>query len=341
MRLSESFSGFSPAVEHYDQFVRMFELNNKEVLVIGLGGRGRAACELLRRSGAKVVGVDCADNEDLRDSAKKLRPMGIEVELGVSQPPKGNFSLAVLSPAVPSSTKLVQSVVTSNVPMISELELGYQQSRCLSIAISGTNGKGTTAELVERLLLNGHRKTVLSGHRARPVCSVVEQTKDLDFLILQVNAFQLEKTEYFRPAVAVLTNLAPDHLDRFANLDDYARATARVFKNQQAFDWAIIQSEALKRLQALGVEVPGKVITFSARDTEADIHLDRGLLISRIPTWPGPLLDMDHCQLRGPHNAENLMAALAVGHVLRLPLETMVESVKTYQAGAHRFEIVA
>jgi UDP-N-acetylmuramoylalanine--D-glutamate ligase len=341
MRFSDSFIGSDPAVEHYDSFVRMFELNNKEILVIGLGGRGRAACELLRRSGAKVVGVDCADNADLRDSAKKLRPLGIEVELGVSRAPEGNFSLAVLSPAVPSSTQLVQSVMRNNVPMISELELGYQQSRCLSIAISGTNGKGTTAELVEKLLANGHRKTVLSGHRARPVCSVVEQTKDLDFLILQVNSFQLENTEYFRPAVAVLMNLAPDHLDRYANADEYARATARVFKNQQAFDWAIIQSEALARLRSLDVPVPGKVITFSARDSEADIHLDRGLLISRMGTWPGPLLDMDHCQLRGPHNAENLMAALAVGHVLRMPLETMAESVKTYTAGAHRFEKVA
>ena len=317
----------------------MFDLKNKNVLVIGLGGRGRAACELLHRSGASVFGVDSADNLDLRAGVEKL-PLGIEVALGVSTPPRRQFSLAVVSPAVPADTELVQSVLSSRVPMIGELELGFQQSQCLSIGISGTNGKGTTAELVERVLAQNQRKTVLSGHRARPVCSVIEQTRDLDFLVLQVNSFQLEHTEFFRPAVAVLMNLAPDHLDRYATADDYVRASARLFRNQQAFDWAIIQSEALNRLRALDLPVPGKTITFSANDRTADICLDRGLLISRLPNWSGPLLDMDHCQIRGPHNAENLMAALAVGHVLRLPLETMVGALKTYTSGPHRFELI-
>lgn len=319
----------------------MFDLTNKEILVIGLGGRGRAACELLRRSGARVTGVDSCDSSALRHDAEKLRPLGVEVELGVSALPKGEFRLAVVSPATPRNQELVRAVAQSKVPIIGELELGYQQARCLSIAIAGTNGKGTTAELVERVLTNNHRKTVLSGHRGRPVCSVVEQTRELDFLILQVNAFQLEMTEFFRPAVAVLMNLGADHLDRYESVEKYVRATARLFRNQQPFDWAIIQSEALERLRALNLPVPAKTITFSARDSRADIYLDRGLLISRLPNWPGPLLDMDQCRVRGPHNAENLMAALAVGHVLRLPLETMLDPFKTYDAGPHRFELVA
>ena len=319
----------------------MFELANKQVLVIGLGGRGRAACELLQRSGAQVTAIDSADNADLRDGAARLRPLGVEVELGVSSPPTRQFNLAVLSPAVPNNDQLVQAVARTQVPMIGELELGFQQSRCLSIAIAGTNGKGTTAELVERVLGNNHRKTVLSGHRARPVCSVVEQTRELDFLVLQVNSFQLERTKFFRPAVAVLTNLAADHLDRYATAEQYVRANARLFFNQQPFDWAIVQSEALQRLRELDLPVPSKTITFSAHDSQADLYLDRGLLISRLPTWPGPLLDMDHCQLRGPHNAENLMAALAVGHVLRVPLDTMLDPLKAYSAGPHRFELVA
>ncbi len=318
----------------------MLDLTNKEVLVIGLGGRGRAACELLRRNGARVTGVDSSDTSALRDDADWLRPLGVEVELGVSALPNREFRLAVVSPALPTNLQLVRAFEQTRVPMISELELGYQQARCLSIAISGTNGKGTTAELVERVLTNNHRKTVLSGDRGRPVCSVVEQTRELDYLILQVNSFQLELTEFFRPAVAVLMNLAPDHLDRYSTWEEYVRATARIFRNQQAFDWAIIQSEALARLQQLNLKVPAKTITFSARDQDADIYLDRGLLISRLANWPGPLLDMDHCRIQGPHNAENLMAALAVGHVLRLPLETMVAPFKTYSAGPHRFELV-
>ena len=146
-------------------------MKNQDVLVIGLGGRGRAACELLHRNGAKVVAVDCANNQDLREGARQLRPLGVEVALGVSEPPQRNFSLAVLSPAVPASTPLVQAVRLSRVPLIGELELGYQQVNCLSVAVAGTNGKSTTAELIERLLSHNHRKTLLSGHRARPLCS--------------------------------------------------------------------------------------------------------------------------------------------------------------------------
>jgi UDP-N-acetylmuramoylalanine--D-glutamate ligase len=319
----------------------MYELANKDVLVIGLGGRGRAACELLHRSGAKVMAVDVADTQELRDGTAYLRDLGIEVNLGAVVPPGRNFTLAVLSPAVSINEGLVQATIKSKVPLIGELELGFQQVKCLSIAIAGTNGKGTTAELIERILVNNDRKTILSGHRARPICSVVEQTRELDFLILKVNSFQLETTQFFRPAVAVLMNLAPDHLDRYATADDYVRANAQLFRNQQAFDWAIVQSEARARLGALKLPVPAKTITFSAQDPAADLHLDRGLLISRLPNWSGPLLDIDHCQIRGPHNIENVMAAMAVGHVLRLPLDRMVEPVKKFSAGPHRFEVVA
>jgi UDP-N-acetylmuramoylalanine--D-glutamate ligase len=310
-------------------------------LVVGLGGRGRAACELLLRNGARVTGIDSADTPDLKEGAGKLRSLGIDVSLGVSTPPDREFDLAVLSPAIPSNQGLIGALALRNVPMFGELELGFRRAQCLSIAIAGTNGKGTTAEMVERTLTSNGRKVVLAGHQARPVCSVVERTRELDFLVLQVNSFQLETTTTFRPAVAVLMNLAPEHLDRYATADDYVKANARIFQNQQAFDWAIIQSEALARFKKLGLPIPAKTITFSANDARADIHLDRGLIISRIPNWPGPLLDMDHCLVRGPHNAENLMAALAVGHALRLSLEEMVESLKTYSAGPHRFELIA
>src|SRR5438046_9632804 len=107
---------------------------------------------------------------------------------------------------------------------------------------------------------------------------------------------------------------------------DYALAKSRLFMNQQAFDWAIVQSEALARMRALKLDIPSKVITFSANNRRADIYLDRGLLVSRLGDGAGPLLDMSKCRLRGPHNSENMMAALAVGHVVRVPLEHMVEA---------------
>lgn len=319
----------------------MLELRDKSILVLGLDSRGAAAGELLQRCGAHVLAADPADSEELRAAARRLRSVGIRVELRAGAMPKGDFSLAVVSSSVPVNAAPVQALRNNGVPVIGELELGFQQSKCLVLAVAGTNGKGTTAGIIERMLAHNHRKIILCGHASRPICSVADQTRDLDYLLLQLSAFQLETTQFFRPAVAVLLNLAPDHLDRYAGRADYVRANARLFANQQPFDWAIVQSEALAQLRELGLQPPSKVISFSARDQNADLHLDRGLIISRLANWPGPLLDTDQCGLPGPHNAENLMAALAVGHALRLPLEAMVDTLKAERPAPHRFQLIA
>lgn len=316
-------------------------LKDKRVVVIGLGASGRAAAELLLRRGARVVVVDGADTPGLREQAAALTAAGAEVQLGRKEAPVGAFDLAVLSPGVPAASPLVGPVVARGVPLIGELELGFQQSLCLPIAITGTNGKTTTTELVARVLAAAHRKTLAAGNIGVPLCEVADRTRELDFVTLEVSSFQLETIQYFRPVVAVLMNITPDHLDRYAGMADYARAKARVFMNQQLFDWAIVQSEALAQMRSLGLEIPSKVVTFSASNRRADLFLDRGLLVSRLPDWSGPLYDMDKGRLRGPHNAENLLAALAVGHVLKIPLEEMADALRSYEPAEHRCEPVA
>jgi len=319
----------------------MQALENKRVLVVGLGASGRAASDLLRKRGAKVLAIDSAATPQLRREADALRTSGVEVRLGVKEPPGDALDLAVISPGVPTQSQLVQDLRRRRIPLIGELELGYQQSLCLNIAITGTNGKTTTTELVERMLKHAHRTTVAAGNIGLPLCAVVDQTRELDFLTLEVSSFQLETIRFFRPVVAVLLNVTPDHLDRYPSMADYTRAKARLFLNQQAFDWAIVQSEALAQMRSLNLEIPSKVVTFSANNRRADLYLDRGLLLSRLSDWTGPLFDMDKCRLRGPHNAENLMAALAVGHVLRISLEEMAEALMSYEPAPHRCEWVA
>jgi UDP-N-acetylmuramoylalanine--D-glutamate ligase len=316
-----------------------FAYNN--VLVIGLGASGQAAARFLRARGAKVIALDQSDTPTLRQTAAELRSLGVLARLGADELPEGIFDFAVVSPGVPPASTLMRQAEARQIPVIGELELAYQHSLCLNISITGTNGKTTTTELLERLLTRCHRRTVAAGNIGLPFCAVADQTRELDFAVLEVSSFQLETTRFFRPAVAVLLNITPDHLDRYASLADYVRAKARLFANQQPFDWAVVQSEALAQLRSLNLPVPSKIITFSANNRRADLSLDRGLLISRLPDWTGLLLDMDQCQIRGPHNAENLMAALAVGRVLKLPLDEMAEALKTYRPAAHRCERVA
>jgi UDP-N-acetylmuramoylalanine--D-glutamate ligase len=221
------------------------------------------------------------------------------------------------------------------------LESQLQKIKCLGLAIAGTNGKSTTASLIERVLRHNDRRTLVCDSQDPSLESVVARTNDLDFIILQFGAEQIRSLKSYRPAVAVLLNLAPHPIDSFVTASEYAQAHVPLFANQQFFDWAVVQSQALTKLREAGVALSAKTITFSATDPSADLVLNRGLLVSKLPNWPGPLLDLDYCLLRGPHNAENLLATLAVGHVLRLPLEDMVDSLKTYFAGSHRCQLVA
>ena len=318
----------------------MIALENKKVLVLGLTPSGIAASRLLVQCGAEVNLLDSRNTTELAKAAKEADLSKVVVKLGATTVPKQNFDFTVVAPEISLRDRLLVEAKEREIPIIGELELGYQQSLCLNIAVTGTNGKTTTAQIIEQVLTHCHRKTAVSDEESAPLTSLISKTKELDFLTLEVSSFQLEHTTFFRPTIAVFLNTAQDHLDRYQSMAEYIQTKARIFRNQQPFDWAIVQSEALAQLRALNLPVPAKVITFSANNRRADIFLDRGLIVSRLEDWAGPLLDMDHCKIRGPHNAESLMAALAVGRVLRLPLEQTAEALKNYELPPHRSEFV-
>lgn len=318
----------------------MRELEDKKVLVIGEDASTQAAVRLLVARKARVAVAQGGPYGVVDRDIEAFQNLGADT-LETGDLAKTDFDLVVLSQNVPRPAPAIYPLIEKNVPVISDLELAYQSYYCLSVAITGTNGKTTTAEFLEEMVNRCGRKTLKAGGSDTPVCDIVEASRELDFATLEVNSFQLESIEHFRPSIAVVLNLKPDHMDRYERISNYAHTVARVFKNQQAFDWAIVQSEALAQLRSLGVEIPSKVITFSANNRRADIFLDRSLLISKTPDWEGPLMDLDGCRLRGPHNAENVMAALAVGRALKLPLEEMVEAVKAHVPGPHRCEVVA
>src|SRR3954470_9916788 len=199
----------------------MRSMESKRVMVIGLGISGSAAATLLRKRGARVTAVDSADTPALRQEAARLRGEGTEVLLGAMQAPEGEFDLVVTSPGVPATNPILSEMTGRGVTVIGEMELAFRYSLCLNIAITGTNGKTTTTELVEHALKQNQTKTIAAGNIGLPVCSIVDQTSDLDFLTLEVSSFQLETIQFFRPVIAVMLNLTPDHLDRYANMEEY------------------------------------------------------------------------------------------------------------------------
>ena len=318
----------------------MEDLAGKRVCVIGLGASGRAAVDLLLAKGVQVTPVDSAQSPALMEYAATMSLRGIECHLGHNHILPDAFDLAVVSPGVPLNQPQIVNLQKHDVPVWSELELGWRESDCLAIAITGTNGKTTTTELVSTILTQNQRCTVAAGNIGTPLSAVADQTRELDVLTLEVSSFQLQTIDSFRPNIAVLLNLAPDHLDRHGSMENYICAKARLFENQKPFDRAIIQWDAWQELMNLGIKISSKVTTFSSTNEAADLYLNRSLMISRLADWTGPILDLEKCELDGRHNAENLLAAILVGRAMKLSVEEMVSSIYDFRAGPHRCELI-
>lgn len=315
----------------------MVSYSGKHVLVVGPGNRGLAVCRYLLRHGGTVSVLRHGGGTVGSECEASLAAAGVKWR----DRPEAGFDFAVVDSGVPLSAPAVEELRQLGVPLLWELEFGVQQLHCLCIAVTGTNGKSTASGIIREVLEVNHRKTIIAGHEETPVCSVVEDSKELDYLVLKISSAQLESNGLFRPAVAVLLNSGPDDPGRFPNPEVLLHTYGRIFQKQQVFDWAIIQNETLYRLQRAGIPVPSKIITFSGTDPQADIYYDRGLIQSRLGNWTGPLLNLDQCGAHGYHAAEEFMAALAVGHVLRLPLDRMVEGARRFVPELHRFSVVA
>jgi UDP-N-acetylmuramoylalanine--D-glutamate ligase len=324
--------------------MQTMELKGKDVLVLGLGRSGMAAASLLQRDGARVVVRDEFADAQLRERASRLRQLGVRVELGSEFDRSARFDLAVLSPGIAPERPIVRELLTQNTPMFSELEIAYRFCLCPIVAITGTNGKTTTTELIARMLEGCGKRTLAAGNIGNAFSDAVEASAGLDALVLEVSSFQLEKIDHFRARVAVLLNITPDHLDRYESMEAYAAAKSFVFMNQQPEDTAVVSAEALGYLQRLGLALRARPITFSAYNRPADVWLDwfdNETIWCRLPECQGILLKMSETNLRGVHNAENVLATLATGLAMRLPVSQMREAICTYCPQPHRCELVA
>jgi len=316
----------------------------KYVCVIGLGRSGKAAVNLLLQRGARVVAYDDCDTPLPKSEISSYEHRGVEFLYGFSEEQswdKLGFDLVVVSPGVALDNPLVKNLDARGIPIWSELEMGWSEMECPSIAITGTNGKTTTTEWVVAMLLEDGRQTVAAGNIGLPLCEVAGEAQDLDVVTLEVSSFQLERMDKFKPDVALMLNLAEDHLDRHQTMEKYIRAKARIFEMQGPDNIAILQWESWQQLQRLNISIPGQVVTFSVEEAAADLYLDDDLIVSRLSGWPGVILNLKDCILEGKHQAANLMAALLAGRAMRLPLELLIEVGTRLQVGPHRCEMIA
>jgi len=307
------------------------DVNGKQVVVLGLGISGMEAAKLLQDHGAQVTVRDNATTGKVAERADVLRQRGVRVELGPEIAADAPFDFGVLSPGINPAAPLVETLHQAGLPMFGELELAYRFCACPIVAITGTNGKTTTTELVHALLSAGGKRTQASGNIGTAFSTAVRESGDLDVMVLEVSSFQLENIVDFRPRISVHLNLTPDHLDRYATMEEYAYAKRQVFRNQTGDDYAVINAKLL---------LPGLLatrVTFSAEGLDADYQLVDGWLVAR----GEPVLEQSRTHLIGEHNAENMLAALAVADLYEIPRAISIKALCEYHPLPHRCEKVA
>ncbi|MHB8069441.1 MAG: UDP-N-acetylmuramoyl-L-alanine--D-glutamate ligase [Desulfobaccales bacterium] len=316
------------------------DLTGKKILVVGLARTGVALARFLARRGARVTVTDQAPAAALAAPRREISGLGIKEELGVPQPAWAGYDLLLLSPGVPPELTWIGAAREAGIPVWGELELaGHFCTRPL-IAVSGTNGKTTTTTLVGELLRASGLNPLVGGNIGTPVVSLLDRQEDADFLVLEVSSFQLDTAPLFHPQAAVLLNISPDHLDRYADLAAYTASKAGLFRNQVPGDLKVLNYDD-PAVRPLG-EGGGRVFYFSStQPLKEGAWLEHGAIRVRIPGKLDELFPLRDIILPGSHNQENIMAALLLALDAGAAAGACRQVLARFQGLPHRLQWVA
>ncbi|HVG21718.1 MAG TPA: UDP-N-acetylmuramoyl-L-alanine--D-glutamate ligase, partial [Blastocatellia bacterium] len=331
-------------------------VEGKKVLVVGVARSGVAAARLLASRGAMVIANDIRPEAQLAREAEELRKLGVMLSLG-SHPESlfVNAELIVLSPGVPADIAPLESARRAGVEIISEPELAGRFLRGRMIGVTGSNGKTTTTTLVGDLMRAAGADVIVGGNIGMPLTGLIEKSGEQTWTVAELSSFQLEMIDTLRVRVAVVTNITPDHLDRHGTLENYVRAKHRIFQNQTDDDWAVLNGHdrvVADMVDSLGVR--SKRVYFNSHGPEtvtgerAGIYVRDGRVYTTMVTDNESEMEaiaIDEIPLRGMHNVENVMTALAAvfcamgTRASNLP--ALREAVKRFKGVEHRIEYVA
>jgi UDP-N-acetylmuramoylalanine--D-glutamate ligase len=321
------------------------EVDGKKVLVIGAGRSGVAAARFLAARGAVVALNDRKPLIEWSNEALALKSEGV-VGLLAGEVPSwllDQIELVVLSPGVPTTSIPVRYLERAGAEVIGEVELAWRFMRGRVVGITGTNGKTTTTTLVGELLKNAGIPVQVGGNIGTPLISLAEQSRDDGWTVAELSSYQLETIREFRPTVAVVLNLMPDHMDRYESLTDYGAAKHRIFMNQMEGDLAVLNADdPVVASWAEGLRA--HVTLFSVeRELEEGLFLRGGREFVARTERGGERVSMsrDEMQLKGLHNAQNVLAALAAGLACGATPDSMRETVRRFAPVEHRLERVA
>ncbi|HEY2961055.1 MAG TPA: UDP-N-acetylmuramoyl-L-alanine--D-glutamate ligase [Pyrinomonadaceae bacterium] len=317
------------------------ELAGKKVLIIGAARSGIAAARFLVERGAIVALNDQKPIEKWSAEALTLKETGVGLLPG--EPPSwllDQLNLVVVSPGVPATIIPIRYAERAGAEVIGEVELAARFLKGRMVAITGSNGKTTTTSLIGELLRAAGLPVQVGGNIGKPLISMVESSRDDGWTVAELSSFQLETIKTFRPSIAVVLNVTPNHMDRYETFNDYAAAKHRIFMNQTEEDVAVLNADD-PMVSSWGSGLRAKVTYFSVKhELERGVFLQGDELVFRWDEGEQDLLRVDEMKLRGLHNVENVAAAFAAGIAAGASMESMREAVKQFNPVEHRLEFV-
>jgi UDP-N-acetylmuramoylalanine--D-glutamate ligase len=318
------------------------EIAGRKVLVIGAARSGVASARFLAQRGAIVALNDRKPLVEWPAEALELKTLGVgQVE---GDPPSwllDQIDLVVVSPGVPTKAIPIRYADRRGAEVIGEIELASRFLHGRTVAVTGTNGKTTTTSLIGEMLRDAKLNVQVGGNIGRALISLVDSSRDDGWNVVEVSSFQLETIVDFHPAVAAVLNVTPNHMDRYESLTDYAAAKHRVFTNQTPSDMAVLNADD-EIVSSWAKGLRAHVVQFSAkRELDEGLFLRGSDLVSRTPHGERVLVTRDEMKLRGTHNVENVLAALAVGLACGAGPESLRETVGRFRPVEHRLEEAA
>jgi len=271
---------------------------------------------------------------------KKLLSAGAEYYFNGRQVPDEEWDLVVMSPGVPPKAPFAERARARGADVIGEIELSWRLGRGRYAAITGTNGKTTTTTLVGEIFKAAGFKAVVAGNIGLPVVSESAKASDDTWLVTEVSSFQLETIDRFRPGIAAILNLTPDHMDRHKDMEDYAAAKARIFENQEAED-TLVYNEDDELVRTLATRARSKRIPFSrVKELDTGAFALDGTIVFADENYIVKVIKTEELQIPGTHNLENALAATAMAFAAGIDPEVIAQALKRFKGVEHRLEFV-
>lgn len=317
-------------------------LKDKKVLVIGLARSGMAAIKVLKKLGAQITLSESKKKEDIKE-IDFLNENGVEIVGQSMEVFERDFDLVIKNPGVPFRTPMIERLNERNIPVITEIELAYQVAKPQHyIAITGTNGKTTTTTLTYDIISRAFpEKTHLCGNIGTPLCEIVMENNLMEneghYIALEISNFQLVNIDKFRPDVATIINLTPDHIDFMGGLDAYYKSKTEVYRNMTGDDVFLLNADdSVVAEYTERYPVKCKALSFSVDSESADCIIKDGYMCIN----GEKVLSVDAIKIVGKHNLQNVIIAVAAAKAIGISNEIIIDAVSAFRGVEHRIEFV-